>query len=135
MAEQVSIKDFLRKRQPVTQELSFDGFGAPFIIREMTNKENESLQSQFTHTERNRAGQKVIQVDTDKYTNALLVKSVVQPDLTSKELQEAYGTLGDAAETLKVMLSMGEFNTLTQAVLDLSGLNDTLEKETDEVKN
>lgn len=135
MAEQVSIKDFLRKRQPVTQELSFDGFGAPFIIREMTNKENESLQSQFTHTERNRAGQKVSQVDTDKYTNALLVKSVVQPDLTSKELQEAYGTLGDAAETLKVMLSMGEFNTLTQAVLDLSGLNDTLEKETDEVKN
>jgi hypothetical protein len=135
MAEQVSIKDFLRKRQPATQELSFDGFGAPFVIREMTNKENESLQSQFTHTERNRAGQKVSQVDTDKYTNALLVKSVVQPDLTSKELQEAYGTLGDAAETLKVMLSMGEFNTLTQAVLDLSGLNDTLEKETDEVKN
>lgn len=132
--QQVTVSDFLRKRVAATQELQFDGFSAPFIIRELSNKENEKLQSQYSHKERNRSGQLVDQVDTDKYTNAMLVASVKQPDLNNKELQEAYGTLGDASETLKTMLSLGEFNKLTKAVLALSGLDDSLEDKVDEVK-
>lgn len=132
--KQVTVNDFLRKRAVATQELQFDGFKAPFIIRELSNKENEKLQSQYSHKERNRSGQLVDQVDTEKYTNAMLVASVKQPELNNKELQEAYGTLGDAPETLKTMLSIGEFNTLTKAVLALSGLDDSLEDKVDEVK-
>lgn len=62
------------------------------------------------------------------------MKSIVQPDLNSKELQEFYGTLADPLGTLKKMLSMGELTKLVKAVNTLS-LGDTLEEKVDEAKN
>lgn len=134
MAEQVSIKDFLRKREMATQELKFEGFASPFVITEVSNEENEKLQKAATRTNKNQYGQVVRQVDQDKYADALVVKSVVQPDLNSKELQEFYGTLADPLGTLKKMLSMGELTRLVKAVNTLS-LGDTLEEKVDEAKN
>ncbi|MGJ4013038.1 phage tail assembly chaperone [Levilactobacillus brevis] len=134
MAEQVSIKDFLRKREMATQELKFEGFTSPFVITEVSNEENEKLQKAATRTNKNQYGQVVRQVDQDKYADALVVKSVVQPDLNSKELQEFYGTLADPLGTLKKMLSMGELTKLVKAVNTLS-LGDTLEEKVDEAKN
>lgn len=135
MAEQqVSIKDFLRKRETAKRELSFAGFKAPFVIREVTNDENEKLQSQATVVKVNRE-QKVRDLNQQKYTESLLIASVVQPDLTTTELQDFYGTLGDPAGTLKKMLSMGELNELSQAVLDLAGVTNSLDDEVNEVKN
>ncbi|WP_373880031.1 hypothetical protein [Levilactobacillus brevis] len=135
MAEQqVSIKDFLRKRETAQRELNFAGFNSPFIIREISNDENEKLQNQATVVKINR-GQKVRDLNQQKYTETLLVASVVQPDLNTAELQKYYGTLGDPAGTLKKMLSMGELNQLANAVTDLSGLNDSMDDEVQDVKN
>jgi len=135
MAEQqVSIKDFLRKREAAQRELNFDGVNSPFIIREISNDENEKLQNQATVVKINR-GQKVRDLNQQKYMEALLVASVVQPDLNTTDLQKFYGTLGDPSGTLKKMLSMGELGRLANAVTDLSGLNETLDDEVNEVKN
>ena len=131
--QQVSIKDFLRKRETAQRELKFDGFSSPFIIQEITNDENEKLQNQATVVQVKR-GQKVRDLNQQKYTESLLVASVVQPDLTTAELQKFYGTLGDPAGTLKKMLSLSEFNQLATEVSELSGMNDSMDDEVQEVK-
>lgn len=135
MAEQVSIKDFLRKRQMATKEVKFKGFPAPFVIREISNEENEKLQKTVTKTTKNRSGQVVQNMDQDKYAKDLLLASVVQPDLNTQELQEFYGTLADPYGTLKKMLSIGEFTALVQEVNKMSGMEEALDDKVDEAKN
>ncbi|WP_203640681.1 phage tail assembly chaperone [Levilactobacillus andaensis] len=135
MAEQVSIKDFLRKRQMAKKEIKFKGFEAPFVIEEISNEENEQLQKQATKTTKSRSGQVMQNIDQDKYAQNLILKSVVQPDLNSEELQEFYGTLADPYGTLKRMLSIGELAALVQAVNNLSTVDQTLDDKVDEAKN
>ena len=132
--EQTSIQGFLRKRETATETLNFDGLD-PIVIRELSNAENEKLQHQASKTTLNKAGQKVKNMDADKYTDLLLVAAVVEPNLEDKKLQEFYQAPGQAALALKNMLSMGEFNKLSKAVIELSGLGDTLNDQVDEVKN
>lgn len=135
MAEQVSIKDFLRKRQMAKKEIKFKGFEAPFVIEEISNEENEQLQKQATKTTKTRSGQVMQNIDQDKYAQNLILKSVVQPDLNSEELQEFYGTLADPYGTLKRMLSIGELAALVQEVNNLSTVDQTLDDKVDEAKN
>lgn len=135
MAEQVSIKDFLRKRQMAKKEIKFKGFEAPFVIQEISNEENEGLQKQATKTTKTRSGQVMQNIDQDKYAQNLILKSVVQPDLNSEELQEFYGTLADPYGTLKRMLSIGELAALVQEVNNLSTVDQTLDDKVDEAKN
>ncbi len=71
MAEQVSIKDFLRKRQMATKEVKFKGFPAPFVIQEITNEENEKLQKSVTKITKTRSGQITQNMDQDKYAKEL----------------------------------------------------------------
>ncbi|MDT7015320.1 phage tail assembly chaperone [Levilactobacillus namurensis] len=134
MAEQFSVKDFIRERETARQELQFKGFKAPFIIQEVTNEENEHLQAQSTVVRVSR-GQRIRDLNQQKYTEALLVAAVVQPDLNSTDLQKAYGTPGDPAGTLKRMLSMGELTELSQAVTVLCGLDQSQDDEVEGVKN
>lgn len=132
--EQVSIKGFLRKRVAATQTLEFDGLD-PIVIRELSNSENEALQTASSVTTISKSGRKVKELDPDKYTDALLVAAVKSPDLNDAELQKFYGALGEPAQALKNMLSMGEFNKLSKAIIKLSGLEETLNDQVGEVKN
>lgn len=134
MAEQVNIEDFLRKRELATEELKFDGFKAPFVIKETSNEVNESLQAQATTVRKLRNGQTVKEVNDTKYAELLVQKAILQPDLTSKKLQGFYGTLADPWATLNKMLSVGELKQLSDAVVELTGLNKDLDHEVEDVK-
>lgn len=136
MAEkQVSINDFLRKRELKTEEIHFDGIKAPFIIREITNDVNEKLRKQATRQKKNpRTGQIEQSTDQNYYADLLLVASVTQPDLNNADIQKFYGTMGDASETLKTMLSFSEYNQLALAVNKISGITETLDDEVSNVK-
>lgn len=135
MAEQVSIKDFLRKRQMATKEVKFKGFPAPFVIQEITNEENEKLQKSVTKITKTRSGQVTQNMDQDKYAKELILDSVIQPDLNSEELQQFYGTLADPYGTLKKMLSIGELTALIQEVNKLSGVDEALDDKVEDAKN
>lgn len=135
MAEQVSIKDFLRKRQMATREVKFKGFPAPFVIQEITNEENEKLQKSVTKITKTRSGQVTQNMDQDKYAKELILDSVIQPDLNSEELQQFYGTLADPYGTLKKMLSIGELTALIQEVNKLSGVDEALDDKVEDAKN
>ena len=59
---------------------------------------------------------------------------MVFPDFTNAELQKAYGVLGEA-KLLKKMLYASEYDTLVEAVQNLSGADKDFEALKNDVKN
>ena len=103
---------------------------APFVIRRISQEENERLVRQSTRT-RNVRGQAVREMDSLEYGRRVVVTATVTPDFTSEELCRTYGTL-DPLELPGKMLLIGEYQKLTEAVMELSGLDLDLE---DQAKN
>ncbi|MDK6218135.1 phage portal protein, partial [Escherichia coli] len=46
------------------------------------------------------------------------------PNLNNEKLQTSWGCIAKPEEVLKKMLKVGEYTELSQAIMDLSGLND-----------
>jgi hypothetical protein len=131
-----SLKAFLNPIKPgnkeviVSDRFQEDGKPVPFIIRPITQKENELLLKKYT--KRDKRGNEIF--DRTGYIHELVASAVVFPDLKNAELQQAYGVLGET-ELLKAMLLVGEFATLAQAVQELSGLDIDINEEIEEAKN
>jgi len=131
-----SLKAFLNpiqvenKEVIVSNRFQEDGKPVPFIIRPITQKENEQLIKK--HTRKDKKGNETF--DRTRYIHELTAAAVVFPDLKNAELQKAYGVLGEV-ELLKTMLLVGEFAELAQAVQELSGLDTDINEEIEEVKN
>lgn len=107
-----------------------NGEPVPFVIRPITQQENEEIIRK--HTRRDKKGNEVF--DRVKYNRELTAAAVVEPDLNNADLQEAYGTLG-APRTLTKMLYAGEYGTLMEAVQKLSGLDQDINEDIEEAKN
>ncbi len=131
-----SLKAFLNpiqienKEVIVSNRFQEDGKPVPFIIRPITQKENEQLIKKYT--KRDKKGNETF--DRTGYIHELTARAVVFPDLKNAELQKAYGVLGEV-ELLKTMLYAGEFAELGQAVQELSGLDTDINEEIEEAKN
>lgn len=106
-----------------------DGKPIPFVIKPITQKENERLIKKFTKVDKKGAET----FNRTEYVQALTASAVVEPDLSDAKLQDKYG-LGES-EALKNMLLIGEFATLAQAVQELSGLDKDINDDIEEVKN
>lgn len=132
-----SLKAFLNpikvenEKVVVSNRFVEDGKPIPFEIRPITQKENGRLTKKYTKKDK-RSGQEVL--NRTEYSHALVASAVVDPDLTNAELQKAYGVLGES-ELLIEMLTIGEFATLSEAVSELSGLDEDINADIEEVKN
>lgn len=132
-----TVKSFLKRREErlnVTQEVYLEGFEEPFVIQATSNKENERLAKNFRKTRITKGGKRESVLDDEAYGAALVVRSIVTPDLQNAELQEFYGTQGDAIATLKEMISMGEYLKLQNAISKLNGFDEDDEEVIEEVK-
>lgn len=131
-----SLKAFLNpiqvenKEVVVSNRFQENGKPVPFVIRPITQKENEQLMKR--HTKKDKKGNEIF--DRTGYIHELTARAVVFPDLKNAELQSAYGVLGET-ELLKTMLYAGEYAELAQAVQELSGLDTDINEEIEEVKN
>ena len=114
----------------VSNRFQENGKPVPFVIRPITQQENEEFIRK--HTKRDKKGNEVF--DRINYNRELTATAVVEPDLNNAELQKRWGTLG-APKTLAKMLYVGEFATLMQAALDLSGLDKDINEDIEEAKN
>jgi len=115
----------------VSERFQENGKPVPFVIRPVTQEENQVLLKK--HTKKNKkTGEETM--DRVSYNHDLAATAVVFPPLESAELQNAYGTLG-AAKTLAAMLYIGEFANLFQEVQELSGLDVDINDEIEEAKN
>ena len=131
-----SLNAFLHPVQVENQEVVVskrfleDGNPVPFLIRPISQEENEAMMKRYT--KKKKSGE--MEFDNVTYTAALVASAVVFPDLKNAELQKAYGVLGEE-KLLKKMLFVGEYANLTQAVQKLSGLDADVNDLIDEVKN
>lgn len=118
-----------------TKEIKFTQFTEPFVIRSMTADEFDNITKRSTRrTKQN--GAIVKEVDQNKLVDTLVAEAVVTPDLNNAELQEYYGTIGNAAGTARKMLKAGQWGDLIKAVQDLSGFDqEPVDELVDEVKN
>ena len=114
----------------VSERFQEDGKPVPFVIRPITQQENEEIIRK--HTKKDKKGNEVF--DRVNYNRELTAAAVVEPDLNNADLQAAYGTLG-APRTLTKMLYVGEFGTLMEAAMELSGLDKNINEDIEEAKN
>ena len=119
------------KKVVVSNRFKEDGKPVPWEIRAITETENGQLMKRYTKKD-NKSGRETL--DRTGYAHALVAAAVVFPDLTSAELQKAYGVLGEA-NLLTGMLNIGEFATLSEEVTNLSGLDLDVNEVIEEAKN
>lgn len=130
-----SLKAFLNpvkvenKEVIVSNRFIEDGKPVPFIIRPITENENKELMKKFT--KKDKKGQE--NFDRYEYIHELVAQAVVEPNLADAKLQEVYG-LG-TSKCLSAMLNVGEFAILSQEVQSLSGLDEDINEDIEEVKN
>lgn len=124
--EQVSNREVI-----VSERFKENGKPVPFVIRPITQKENEGLIKQNTKKGK-KNGEEIF--DRVAYNHMLAAAAVVEPDLENAELQKAYGVLG-SSKLLAEMLYIGEFAILMQAVQELSGLDTDINEDVEEAKN
>ncbi len=131
-----SLNAFLNPIQVENQEVVVsnrfreDGKAVPFIIRPISEKENGQLIKKYTR--KDKTGRDIF--DRTEYAHALVASAVVFPELSNSELQKKYNVLGETS-LLTEMLNVGEYALLSQKVSELSGLNQDINKDMDEVKN
>lgn len=131
-----SLKAFLKPIQVenkdviVSNRFVEDGKVVPFVVRPISEKENGLLMKKCT--KKDKAGRETL--DRTEYAHALVATAVVFPDLKSAELQKAYGVLGESS-LLTEMLNIGEFAVLSREVTSLSGLDQDINDDIEEIKN
>lgn len=130
----MDIKAFMKPTEE-EKKIKLERFDEPFVIRTISEDENEAIRRANTHQVPNKNGVKTPELDTTKYQAELVAKAVISPDLSNADLQEYYGTQGSNADTLKAMLRTGEYMNLSSEVMDFSGFSESIETLKDEIKN
>ncbi|WP_124065730.1 hypothetical protein [Clostridium sp. E02] len=108
------------------------GKPVPFVIKAISQKENEKIAKMSRETVKMN-GTPVEKLNHFLYTKRLIHACVQEPDFGEQEICKYYGT-EDPLEVPSQMLSIGEYNRLSEAILELNGMKD-LEDKQEEAKN
>lgn len=103
-----------------------EGKLVPFVIKAITQKENEKLAHMSRKTSIVKSNP-VESLDNLLYTKRLILACVQEPDFSAQEMCKYYGT-EDPLDVPSLMLSIGEYNRLSEAIMELNGMRDPKEK-------
>lgn len=109
-----------------------DGKVLPFKIRKIDNETAGALLKKCRRQERVR-GQIIEKTDNERYTKLLVLACVVEPNFKDAEMCSYYGVV-NPEDVPGRMFSVGEFNRLSDAIMDFNDF-DTPEKIEEEAKN
>jgi hypothetical protein len=109
-----------------------EGKAVPFVIKAITQKDNEKL-ARMSRKTVSVNGSPVEKLDNLLYTKRLVLACVQEPDFSNQEMCKYYGT-EDPLDVPSQMLSIGEYNRLSEAILELNGMKDAEDK-LEEAKN
>ncbi|WEV42953.1 hypothetical protein OZX56_05235 [Lactobacillus sp. ESL0684] len=131
-----TVKDFLMENveNPIKKEnVKFKRFKSPFKIKSLLADDVTKLRNQATRQVLNsKTHQYEAQTDQNKFTDLIVEASVTSPDLHNADLMKSYGVVdGDAAKLLQRMLTIGEYNELSERVIKISGIG---QEDAEEVK-
>ncbi|MGL5436374.1 MAG: phage tail assembly chaperone [Lachnospiraceae bacterium] len=118
------------KEVVISERFQEKGKPVPWQLYPVTQEQNAEIVKK--HTRRNKKGEQ--EFDRIAYSQELAATGVVFPDLNNAELQKAYGVIG-ASKLLGKMLLVGEYGRLLQEVQKISGLEDDINDDIEEVKN
>lgn len=102
--------------------LDDNGNPVPFKIQALTQEENDKIIKLCTKTLKIN-GQATERLDKIQYARRIIVAATVEPDFSQKEMCDAYGVL-DPLEVPGRMLLSGEYQKLSEAIAELSGIGD-----------
>lgn len=112
-----------------------NGNPVPFIIRAISQEENEALRKQSTRVYKSKTGETIREFNGEKFTRLFTIAGTVQPDFRASDLCEAYGVLDPEMVIGKILLA-GEYSRLSEAIADLSGISEEAAVNTgEEAKN
>ena len=102
-----------------------DEFGkpVPFVIKAISQKENEKL-ARMSREMAKINGAPVEKLNNVLYTKRLINACVQEPDFSNQEICKYYGT-EDPLDVPSQMLSIGEYNRLSEAIMELNGMRDS----------
>lgn len=121
-----NLKDFMLEPTPITKEVKLSRFKSPFVIKTITEKENDALrQACMKPTKKGR------ELDATRYSRELMIACVVEPNFKATELCDFYKTL-DPLDVPGLMLNAGEYNKLSRAISKLNGFDDDSNDELEE---
>ena len=109
-----------------------EGKAVPFVIKAITQKDNEKL-ARMSRKTVSVNGSPVEKLDNLLYTKRLVLACVQEPDFSNQEMCKYYGT-EDPLDVPSQMLGIGEYNRLSEAIMELNGITDP-ESESEEAKN
>lgn len=110
------------------------GNPVPFTIRAITQEQNDALTAKCRRVQKVR-GQRQEYLDAAQLNRELIVAATLEPDFSSAEVCEAYGTKIPTQVPGKMLLA-GEYDALLKAILELSGFDTgTAAAEEEEAKN
>lgn len=98
-----------------------EGKPVPFKIRAVTQEENDATAKKCRRF-REVNGQKQEYLDSTQFNRELVVLATVEPNFSSTEVCEAYGTRIPTQAPGKMLLA-GEYNRLLRAIMELSGFD------------
>lgn len=110
--------------------LGEDGKPVPFKIRSLTQEENSACNKAATRNIKVNGGYQE-KTNQNEYISRIIVAATLEPDFSSAEVCENFGTK-DPIQVPNKMLLAGEFAKLSAAILELSGFEQNLD---DEAKN
>lgn len=110
------------------------GNPVPFTIRAITQEQNDALTAKCRRVQKVR-GQRQEYLDAAQLNRELIVAATLEPDFSSAEVCEAYGTKIPTQVPGKMLLA-GEYDALLREIMALSGFDaGAAEVLEDEAKN
>jgi hypothetical protein len=100
--------------------LDEEGNPVPIVMKSLTQEQLQMIAKRSTHT-RKVNGREVTEVDANEHLNRCLIAAVVFPDLSNKELCNAYGVEDPVILPPKMFL-VDEYEKLAKAFASLNGL-------------
>ncbi|MDF7636924.1 hypothetical protein PT274_01420 [Leuconostocaceae bacterium ESL0958] len=127
------VKQWLVAKEDLNKEYSFkiSEYLPEFKIKTLTGTKLDELQRAATKTRRTKS-QVTQTTDQNQFISDLIESSVVEPNLLDNEIQEYYGTVGDAAGTVRAMLTAGQYQNLIEKIQEVNNFDP--EEEVEEAK-
>lgn len=97
-----------------------EGKPVPVVMKSLTQEQLQAIAKRSTHTKKIN-GREISDVDATEHLNRCLIAAVVFPDLTNKELCNAYGVEDPVLLPPKMFL-VGEYEKLAKGFAELNGL-------------
>lgn len=115
--------------------LGKDGKPIPWRLRVLTNDELDEITKRCKKKEfLPKTREYKTTVDNVKLELEMICASVVYPNLNDEQLQDSYGAIG-AEETVKRMLTPGEYTDLARAVTEAAGFQMGMQDQVNVAKN